>query len=392
MGKYNFDQIIQRESTESIKYAGRMEVFGRSDVIPLWVADMDFAVAPAITKALSERIKHPIYGYARVPEEFFDSAIRWMERRHQWSVQREEILLSPGVVPAFYAAVKAFTEPGDAVIIQPPVYHPFFTAVTHSKRKLLLNPLKLKAHNYEIDFDHFEECAKKAKLFLFCSPHNPVGRVWTEDELKRLIVIAQKYKLIIFSDEIHADLVFSHYKHSILANLAKQYNYDRIITGISPSKTFNIPGLGLATLMIPNKELRQKYDEELNGFPIKSYNPLSLAAFMAAYNEGEEWLTELLRYLEDTKYKVEKFIEQNLSKIQVIPSQGTYLLWLDCRSMKMTDLELEKFFTHEAKIGLSPGTLFGSQGSGFMRLNFGAPQSVVLEALERIKQALYQKQ
>lgn len=385
MGKFNFDAMISRENTDSIKYAGRLEAFGRADVLPLWVADMDFAVAPGITKALNERIKHPIYGYTKVPEELFDAAIQWMKRRHRWTVHRDEILLSPGVVPAFYTAVKAFTEPGDSVIIQPPVYNPFFTAVTHARRKLLYNPLKLNAKNYEIDFEHFEECARQSKLFLFCSPHNPVGRVWSEKELKRLLAIAQKHNLIIFSDEIHADLIFPGQQHHILSTLSQ--GYDRIVTGISPSKTFNIPGLGIATVMAPNKELRQRFDYELNSFPIKSYNPLSIAAFIAAYQEGEEWLTELLLYLQETKLKVESFVEQYLPKIQVIPSEGTYLLWLDCRKMQLSDTELEQFFTHKAGVGLSPGVLFGTHGSGFMRLNLGAPQSLILEALEKIKQA-----
>lgn len=385
MGKFNFDAIISRENTDSIKYAGRLEAFGRADVLPLWVADMDFTVAPGITEALNARIKHPVYGYTKVPDELFDSAIQWMKRRHRWTVEREEILLSPGVVPAFYTAVKAFTEPGDAVIIQPPVYNPFFTAVTHTGRKLLYNPLKLNGKNYEIDFSHFEDCARQAKLFLFCSPHNPVGRVWSERELKQLLDIARKYNLIIFSDEIHADLVFPGQQHHILSTLTQ--GYDRIITGISPSKTFNIPGLSMATVMAPNKELRQRFDYELNSFPIKSYNPLSIAAFIAAYQEGEEWLAELLLYLQETKLKVENFVEQYLPKIQIIPSEGTYLLWLDCRNMQLSDTELEKFFTHKAGVGLSPGVLFGTHGSGFMRINLGAPQSIILEALEKIKQA-----
>lgn len=385
MKKINFDSIVSREGTDSIKYAGRLEVFGRNNVLPLWVADMDFAVAPAIVQALKERVQHPIYGYTKVPNTLFHSTIQWMKRRHQWIVQSEEILLSPGVVPAFYTAVKAFTEPGDAVIIQPPVYNPFFTAISHAKRKLLYNPLKLNGKNYEIDFDHFEQCARQAKLFLFCSPHNPVGRVWSESELKQLLTIAQKYNLIIFSDEIHADLIFPGQRHHVLSTLAP--GYDRIVTGISPSKTFNIPGLGIATVMLPNPDLRRRFDEELNSFPIKSYNPLSIAAFIAAYNEGEEWLKELLIYLQETKLNMESFFESYLPEIQIIPSQGTYLLWLDCRKMQLSDAELENFFTHKASIGLSPGVLFGTQGSGFMRFNFGAPQSVVFEALERIKKA-----
>lgn len=385
MRKFNFDQVIDRTGTESVKYEGRKETFGTSDVIPLWVADTDFAVAPGITHALRERIQHPIYGYAQVPEKLYSASIDWMWRRHQWKVRREEIILSPGVVPAFYMAVRALTLPGDSVIVQPPVYNPFFTAVTHASRKLLMNPLRLKGQRYEIDFEHFEQCARQSKLFLFCSPHNPVGRVWTEEELKKLLQIARQYHLTIFSDEIHADLIFKETKHYVLASLADEG--DRIVTAISPSKTFNIPGLSMATVMAPNSEIRALLEFEFQGFPIKSYNPLSMAAFMSAYNEGEHWLTELMEYLLQSKTKVSEFINKHLPKIKVVPSEGTYLLWLDCRDMQLDDRQLHSFFIHDAGVGLSPGTLFGEEGRGFMRMNLGAPYSVLEQALVRIQGA-----
>jgi len=385
MGKFNFNQVIDRTGTESVKYEGRLEAFGRSDVIPLWVADTDFAVAPAITRALQERIQHPIYGYAQVSEKLYSASIDWMWRRHQWKVRCEEIILSPGVVPAFYMAVRALTQPGDSVIVQPPVYNPFFTAVTHSGRKLLMNPLRLKDQRYEIDFEHFEQCARQSKLFLFCSPHNPVGRVWTEEELKKLLQIARQYHLTIFSDEIHADLIFKGKKHHVLAAISDPG--DRIVTAISPSKTFNIPGLSMATVMAPNSEIRALLEFEFQSFPIKSYNPLSMAAFISAYRDGEEWLTELMEYLQESKSKVKEFINKHLPKIKVIPSEGTYLLWLDCRAMQLEDQHLHSFFIQDAGVGLSPGNLFGVEGSGFMRMNLGAPYSVLEQALHRIQSA-----
>ncbi len=384
---FDFDQAINREGTHSVKYDGRQNMFGKSDVIPVWVADMDFAAPPAVTRALAERAAHPIYGYTLFPDSLYDALIGWMQRRHGWAIQRDWIILCPGVVPSINAAVMAFTQPGESVIIQPPVYFPFFSAVTQTGRKLIQNPLHLENGRYTIDFDHLEQCAKEAKLLLLCSPHNPVGRVWQPAELERLLEIAAKHDLIIFSDEIHADLIYPGNQHHTLAIFPE--HAAKIITAVAPSKTFNIPGLNLSALIIPDQFIRNAVTQVFNTLHISASNPFSIAAFEAAYREGEAWLEALLIYLRDTRDCVETFLAGHLPEIKVIKAEGTYLLWLDCRAWDRTDAQLKYFFIHEAGVGMSPGILFGTEGSGFMRLNIGAPRQAVLRVLERIRHAKY---
>lgn len=382
---FDFDHEINREGTSSVKYDGRQGMFGKDDVIPVWVADMDFAAPPAVTRALIDRATHPIYGYTLFPDSLYDALIDWMHRRHDWVIQRDWIVLCPGVVPSLNAAVMALTQPSESVIIQPPVYFPFFSAVTQTGRKLTQNPLHLEDGRYTIDFDHLEQCAQDAHLLLLCSPHNPVGRVWQPAELERLLAIAEKHNLIIFSDEIHADLIYPGHQHHALAAIS---GHDaNVITAVAPSKTFNIPGLNLSALIIPDKSSRTAIIQSFNSLHVSASNPFSVVAFEAAYRDGEPWLEELLIYLRDTRDYVERFLVQHLPDIKVIKAEGTYLLWMDCRAFNMTDAQLKQFFIHEAGIGMSPGILFGAEGSGFMRLNIGAPRQTILRVLEKIRQA-----
>lgn len=264
----DFDNEINREKTNSVKYDERKKIFGNSDVIPLWVADMDFATPPAITKALIERANHPIYGYTRFPESIYETTASWLKQRHNWTIQHEWIVMCPGVVPSLNAVVMAFTKPGDSVIVQPPVYFPFFNAVTDNHRKLIHNPLQLKNGRYTINFDHLEQCAKQARLLLLCTPHNPVGRVWNVQELQLLLEISEKYGLIILADEIHADLIYPDNKHHMLAAL--NTNSANVITAVTPSKTFNIPGLNLSTLVIPDKKRRAAITQVFNTMHVLS--------------------------------------------------------------------------------------------------------------------------
>ncbi|PXX12603.1 cystathionine beta-lyase [Nitrosomonas ureae] len=382
---FDFDHEINRTATHSVKYDGRQAMFGSNAVIPAWVADMDFAAPPAVTQALVARARHPIYGYTLFPDSLYDALIHWMQRRHGWSIQRDWIIPCPGVVPSINAAIMAFTQPGESVIIQPPVYFPFFSAVTQTGRVLIQNPLILHNGRYTIDFDHLEDCARKAKLLLLCSPHNPVGRVWQPDELAQLSQIAEKHDLIIFSDEIHADLVYPGNQHRVLAAIAE--GDTEIITAVAPSKTFNIPGLNLSALIIPDESIRRAITQTFNNFHISASNPFSIVAFEAAYCEGEEWLEALLIYLRDTRDCVTTFLTQQLPKIKVIQAEGTYLLWLDCRAMNLTDAQLKHFFIHAAGVGMNPGIQFGKEGSGFMRLNIGAPRKTILSIMQRIKLA-----
>ena len=389
---YNFDLEIDREGTSSVKYAARQAVFGREDVTPLWVADMDFAVPPAITQALVARANQPIYGYTQYPESLYESLIHWLKQRQGWEVEREWIVMCPGVVPSIYTAIKALTQPEDGVIVQPPVYFPFFSAVKDTGRHLIENPLKLDNGHYSMDFEHLEECAPKARLLILCSPHNPVGRVWKTDEIERLHEIASKYNLTIFSDEIHADLIYPEFKHQVLANLPTRQNpkanFENIVTAIAPSKTFNIAGLNLSALIIPHASKRQLITQAFADSAISATNPFSIVAFETAYKNCGDWLDEMLDYLKETRDLVDSYLNNHLPQIRLIPAQGTYLLWLDCRALDMTDAELKHFFVHEVGIGLSQGIQFGEEGSGFMRMNIAAPRQTIQTALESIRNAL----
>lgn len=383
---FDFDHIISREGTDSLKYDMRQSLFGRADVLPMWVADMDFPTPPAVTRALTNRAKHPIFGYTNYPESLYDALIHWFKQRHGWEIRREWIIMCPGVVPTLHAAVMAFTAPSESVIVQPPVYFPFFTSVTNTGRRLINNALLLKNNQYEIDFDHLEQCAKDARLLLLCSPHNPVGRVWQPKELEMILKVAKKHNLVVFSDEIHADLIYPEHKHHVLATLAEPT--DNIITAVAPSKTFNIPGLGLSALIVPDKNHRTAIHQAFETMHVSAANPFSIIAFETAYNEGEAWLDALLAYLTTTRDFVAGYLKTHLPQIKLIAPEGTYLLWLDCRALQLNDHELKKFFIEEAGLGLSPGTLFGEGGSGFMRMNIGAPQQVVANALDNLAKAL----
>lgn len=395
---FNFDEEIDRSGTGSEKYDARKRLFGSDDITPLWVADMDFAAPACVSEAIQKRAMHPIYGYSMVPENLFSNLQRWVAERYNWHPNQEEILLSPGVVPILYAAVNALTEAGDGIIVMPPVYPPLYRAVTDNQRELMLNPLLLKPREpsandsaerlnapaqtlqYEIDWEGLELCASKAKMLLFCSPHNPVGRVWTRHELIRLLDVAKRHDLIIISDEIHADLTFM--PHTVLATLPGAG--ERVITAMAPSKTFNVPGLGLAWFAAPEAVKREAIKAQYAKIAIHVNNPLSMIAAEAAYGQGHDWLAALLDYIKVTHDEVAARLAEYPKAPQVIAAEGTYLLWLDCRHIGLDDQALQKHFTEKAKLGLSAGIFFGETGSGFMRLNLASPRRIVLDAIERL--------
>jgi cysteine-S-conjugate beta-lyase len=382
--EFDFDRVIEREGTGAVKFDGRQQYFGTADVTPLWVADMDFAVPDCVTQALQQRIQHPVFGYTLYPESLYQAIIAWFQHRHHWSIEREWILMAPGVVPSLFAAVQAFSKEGEGVIVQPPVYFPFFSAVTTSKRNLILNPLQLINGKYTIDFAHLETCAQQgAKLLMLCTPHNPVGRVWLEQELQEILRIARKYDLTILSDDIHADLTYSGVTHTMLGRLA--HADDKIITAIAPNKTFNIPGLGLSALIIPHVQQRIAIKQVFESLHASNTNPLSIVAFEAAYSDGNVWLNALMKYLQSTRDFAEKYIAQHLPKIKLIKPEATYLLWLDCRELGMTNPELRDFFVKQCRLGVNPGNVFGEAGNGFMRMNIGTQKVNIERALKTLK-------
>lgn len=386
-----FDQPVQRENTCSVKFDARKAVFGKNDVIPLWVADMDFPAPEAVTKALEERARHPIYGYTLFPESLYQSVIDWFEHRHGWAIERDWLMMAPGVVPSLHAAALAFAGEGEGVIIQPPVYPPFFSAIRKTGRAVIENPLEQVDGRYQMNLEHLEACAARddARVLLLCSPHNPVGRVWSESELQAVLAIARRHNLVVLSDEIHCDLTYPDKpSHHVLATLADEEQ--ALITTVAPSKSFNMPGLGLSALVVRDPEHRKLLKDVFDAMHMNQCNPFSIAGFEAGYRQGGPWLNELMIYLQGNRDRVMDYVRQHLPTIRVTEPEGTYLLWLDCRALGMSDAELKRFFVQDAGIGMNPGITFGEPGSGFMRMNIGCPRRVLETALGQIRQALNQ--
>ncbi|MCR6653025.1 MAG: PatB family C-S lyase [Cellvibrionaceae bacterium] len=350
-GDCDFDQPIERAGTDSQKFDGRQQYFGRADIIPMWVADMDFAVPECVTQALARRAAHPVFGYTLYPESLYQSVIDWFQRRHHWAIERDWILMMPGVVPSLHACCLALAEEGDGVIVQPPVYFPFFTTVTHTRRRLVLNPLVATDSGYAINFAELEAQAAEAKILLLCTPHNPVGRVWRNDELRQILQIAQRHDLIVLSDDIHADIVLPGHQHTMLGTFTEEFGdfiRTNLVTAVAPSKTFNIPGLGLSSLIVPDPAKRRKILKVMDLLHVSNNNPFSIVAFEAAYNGGDAWLEALLTYLDGNRQTAVDFIATRLPQIRATNPEGTYLLWLDCRELGLDDAALRHFLSATA--------------------------------------------
>ena len=379
-----FDKVISREGTYSEKYEAREEKFGRADVIPLWVADMDLPTAPAIQKALLERMEHPIYGYTAYHEGYFGAIAGWMQKRHGWEVSAREIVPVASIVTSLTLAVEVFSNKGDGVIIQPPIYPPFYSAVKRQKRKVLENTLLYKEGHYEIDFEDFAAKAIEAKLFLFCSPHNPTGRVWKRWELEKIARICRENGVLIISDEVHADLVHEGCAHTPIAALDEAAPVT--VTLNAPSKTFNVAGIVTAYAIVQNDTLRRRFSEIFSRYYLSEPSLISQTATIAAYTESDLWLEELKRYLsENLAYLHEGFAQ--MPKIKPLEMESTFLLWLDCRDLGMDDDALQRWFVDEAGLGLNPGISFGKGGAGFMRLNYAVPRAVLEKAMAQLKRA-----
>ena len=382
--KYNFDKIINRIGTESVKYDLRPAVFCKDDVIPMWVADMDFQTPDFIREAVIERAKYDVYGYTFREDAYYEAIAKWITCRHQWEVKKEWIIYTPGVVCAFNMAVMGLTNENDEIIIQPPVYPPFFHAVESHSRKLVLNPLIDTDDGFIMDYELLEKQAKTAKMLILSNPHNPVGRSWTREELNRLGEICLKNNVIVFSDEIHCDLVLPGFTHIPFASVNDDFAQN-CITAHAASKTFNLAGMATSSIIISNPELRKRYADFVHSTEIDLGNIFGKVATKTAMEKGEEWLQQLLQYVKGNVDYVVDFMHREMPKVRVHQPEATYMIWLDFNAYGLEDKELNRKMIYEAGLGLNPGHEFGKQGTGCLRMNLACPRSVVEEAMKRIK-------
>ncbi|SEL04267.1 cystathione beta-lyase [Butyrivibrio sp. ob235] len=385
MTTYNFDEIIDRKNTSSLKYDFGPERKKRDDLLPLWVADMDFKLPDEVIEDIEERVRHGIFGYTD-PKDDYKTAIRtWYLKRHGFEIKDNWNVITPGVVYAIATAIRALTDKGDAILIQQPVYYPFAETVKQNGRKLVNNQLVYKNGHYEIDFDDFEKkiISENVKLFLLCSPHNPVGRVWTKDELTRIADICKKHDVYVFADEIHSDFVYKGYKHTPYISLGEEYT-GKLIVGTSPSKTFNIAGLQIANIIIPNEETRRAFIFENEAAGYSQCNAVGLTATISVYTKGEKWLDELIEYLEGNVSYVRDFLKEKLPQIHLIEPEGTYLIWLDFSEFTDNHKELEKLIVDEAHLWLDPGIIFGRETALFERINVACPRKILGQAMTQL--------
>ena len=386
--RYNFDRIIERRGTASLKWDSSVRLTGMDGLLPLWVADMDFEAPPEIREPMARRLEHGIYGYTVEPESYFQAARQWMRKRHTWNVERDWMLASPGVIPCLSAAILAFTSPGDGIIIQPPVYHPFAMRITGNGRRVVENPLVLSGTRWEIDFEGLEKVIDAGtRMLILCSPHNPVGRVWRRQELERLAGICVRKGIIIVSDEIHFDLIMPGFKHVPIASLSREVS-QATVTLVAATKTFNIAGLGGSIAIAESPELRKRLDATQHAVFAGLANAFAATASEAAWREGESWLDELLAYVEANYRFTVSFLEERLPTVRVLPLEGTYLPLMDLRGLGLTDDELLDRLRRTGGVWLDEGRKFGRGGQGFQRLNVACPRAILSDALERVARAL----
>ena len=389
MVTYDFDEVIDRRNTDCLKYDFAVQRGRPKDVLPFWVADMDFSIAQEIEDALVKRCQHGIFGYSEATNGYFAALQNWYLKHFNWQVQRPWLIKTPGVVFALAMAVKAFTEPGDGVLVQQPVYYPFTEVIRDNDREVVNAPLALVNGHYEIDFADLEQklANPKVKLMFLCSPHNPVGRVWTKEELLKVGDLCLKYNVITVSDEIHSDFVWDDNVHTPFATLGEEYQQNCIVC-TAPSKTFNLAGLQVSNIFIPNQKLRRAFRKQIDAAGYSQLNTLGLVACQAAYTYGEEWLTQVKAYIRSNITFVDEYLKQNLPRIKMLPIEGTYLVWLDCSALGMTADEREQWLWHEAKLWLDGGGIFGKEGEAFERINVACPRATLLQGLEQLKAAV----
>lgn len=391
MTTYNFDREIDRKKTNSLKYDFAVERGRDVDVLPLWVADMDFQAPKPVLDALQNAVSHGIFGYSEVKGEYFDALYRWFDSRFDWQPKSEWLVKTPGVVFALAMAVRALTKEGDSVLIQPPVYYPFFEVIRDNNRKIVESPLLLTDGHYEIDFDDLEEkiASQNVKLFLLCSPHNPVGRVWTKEELQKLGELCDRYHVFVVADEIHCELVYEGHDYTPFASLSERFRQNSV-TCVSPSKAFNLAGLQIANIIAADEGVRRRIDRAININEVCDVNPFGVIATIAAYNEGGAWLDALRKYLWENYEYLCRFFEQRLPQYPVLPLEGTYLVWIDCRASSIGSDAMTLRLQEGQKLMVNSGTLYGPGGEGFIRLNIACPRTLLADGLERIAHVLVQ--
>ncbi|WP_108821868.1 MalY/PatB family protein [Dysgonomonas sp. Marseille-P4361] len=388
MSKYNFDEIIERRGTGAIKVDALEERYGSTDLIPMWVADMDFKSPQAIAEAIIERAKHGVFGYTKTSQEYYNSIINWVGNYHDWKIKQEWISFIPGIVKGIAFAVDCFTEKDDEVIIQPPVYHPFRIVPTLHHRTVVDNPLILEAGQYKMDIEGLKKLITSAsKLLILCNPHNPGGRVWTKQELIDIADICYEQNVLVISDEIHSDLAFAPSKHIPFASVSYKAEQNSI-TFMAPSKTFNIAGIVSSYSIVPNDKLREQFHAYLSSSELESGHIFAYLAAQTAYNEGKEWLSEVKEYLwENIKY-VDNYLKENIPQIKAMIPEASFLVWLDCRELNLSQPNLVSLFIKDAKLALNDGSIFGAGGEGYMRLNIGTPRANVEKAMHNLKAAI----
>jgi cystathionine beta-lyase len=394
--KYDFDIVCSRENTNCAKWDYRQRLFGRDDVIPMWVADMDFPAAQPIVEALKKRAGHEFYGYTQPGPELIQAVVDRLERKFNWKIQPEWIVFTPGVIPALSTAIRSLTHPGDEIILQEPVYYPFFPVVRSSGCQIVTNEIKLIDGRYEMDFTDLQNKFEprigmhdrpgRIKAIVLCNPHNPIGRVWDKEELTRLGNIVIGHGAVVISDEIHCELLYQGYRHTPFATISERFAHNCIVC-MAPSKTFNLAGLHASSIIIPEKKLRERFQESSSGMNPEP-NLFGLTAMEAGYRYGDEWLEQMLEYLQANLEFTQGYFRENIPRIKVIEPQGTYLLWIDCHELGLSDIDLREFMRKVARLGLDDGFLFGKGGSGFQRMNIACPRATLWEALERLKAAV----
>ncbi len=386
--RFDFDAVLDRRHTHSLKWDECGTAFGLDDVIPMWVADMDFAAPPAVVETMMRRAAHGAYGYASLPASFWSATVDWLRARHGWTVQREWLARAPGVVPALTLCVRAFTDPGDGVVVQTPVYYPFFRAVEKNGRRLVRNPLRVEGGSYRMDLADLErKIDDTTRLLILCSPHNPVGRVWTREELERLGEVCVRRRLVVLSDEIHMDLLLGGRRHLPFASVAPELA-DCAITCLGPSKTFNLASLCLSIVVASNRSLLSRYEAEFDAAGLGISSLFGAVALEAAYREGAEWLDQLLDYLDANADYAERVIRERIPPLRLMRPEGTYLALLDCRGLGMEQAALDEFFLRQARVYFDSGPWFGDELVGFERVNLACPRAILAEALDRVARAV----